>query len=31
MCGQNSSLLAVFVLVSQHAMLHVANWPDLPG
>ncbi len=30
-CGENSNPLAVFVLVSQHTMLHVASWPNLPG
>lgn len=30
-CGENSNPLAVFVLLSQHTMVHVASWPNLPG
>lgn len=30
-CGENSNPLAVFVLLSQHTMIHVASWPNLPG
>lgn len=30
-CGENSNPLAMFVLLSQHTMIHVASWPNLPG
>ncbi len=31
MCGENSNPLAVFALIAQQTMIHVASWPNLPG
>ena len=30
-CGENSNPLAIFTLIAQHTMVHVASWPNLPG